>query len=125
MDAFSSPAASVRLVATADHRLALAEPGQLPHAGAAWILVGRDVGVDEIRLAAGNSGAHRVGESGGALHADAVDAGRARHGGEIGIVGCAGLRMLEVGRELAPVEVAALQSADRGVGVVVPHHPYG
>ena len=42
----------VRLIAAADHRLALAERRQLPHAGAAGVLVGRDVGVDEIRLAA-------------------------------------------------------------------------
>ena len=61
--------------------------------------------------------------SAGAVDADAVDAGRARHGGEVGIVGRAGLRMLEVGRELAAAEIAALQAADRGIGVVVPDHP--
>ena len=31
--------------------------------------------------------------------------------------------MLEVGRQLAAVEIAALQTADRGIGVIVPHHP--
>ena len=61
--------------------------------------------------------------SAGAVDGDALDAGRARHGGEVGIVGRAGLRMLEVGRELAAAEIAALQAADRGIGVVVPHHP--
>src|SRR5688572_6970534 len=30
--------------------------------------------------------------------------------------------MLEIGRELAPAEIAALQTPDRAVGIVVPYH---
>src|SRR6516162_8576397 len=53
----------------------------------------------------------------------ARDAGRARHRGKVRIVGCAGVGVAEVGRQLATAEIAALQSADRGIGEVVPHHP--
>ena len=70
------------------------------------------------------AGPDRVAEIGGAVDADAVDASGARHGGEIRIIGLARLGMLEVGGEFPPAEIAALQAADRRIGVVVPHHPH-
>src|SRR6516164_10470826 len=33
--------------------------------------------------------------------------------------------MAEISRQLAAAEIAALQATDRGVGIVVPDHPYG
>ena len=44
----------LRRVAPADGRLADAEAGQFPDAGAAGVLVGADVGVDQVRLAGGD-----------------------------------------------------------------------
>ena len=70
-------------------------------------------------------GSHKGGfkKFAGTIDAHAFDAGRARHGGEIRIVALAGLGMMEVSRKLAAAEVAALEAADRRIGVIVPHHP--
>src|SRR5262249_23831255 len=87
-----------RRVPPADDRRADAVAGQLPDAGAARVLVGADDGVDQVRLAAGERGADRLGKISRSINRDSVDAGRAGHGGEIRIVGCAGLRLLKVRR---------------------------
>src|SRR5262245_52051089 len=105
-----------RLVASTEGRLALAQSGKLPHARAARILVGADIGVDQIGPACRERSSQRVGKIGGAVDVHARDAGRARHRGEVRIVGCAGVGVAEVGRKLATAEIAALQSADRGIG---------
>src|SRR5215475_16039494 len=114
---------SARLEAPADRRLALAEAGELPYAGAGGIAVGTDLGVDEVGPPGRDARPHGLPKIGGAVDAHAVDAGRACHGGEVRIVRRPGVRMLEVGCKLAAIEVAALQPADRSVGVVVPYHP--
>src|SRR5215470_6191416 len=111
-------------MAAADHGRTTPGAGKLPNAGAARILVGPDVGIDHTRPAARYGSTHRFAELGRTIDADARDAGRARHGGKVGIVRRAGFRVLEVCRELAPAEIAALQSADRCIGVVVPHDPH-
>src|ERR1700751_4899548 len=97
-----------RLIASAEGRLTLAQAGELPHARATRILVGADIGIDEIRPARGECGAQRLGKVGGAVDVDARDAGRARHRGKVRIVGCARLGMAEIGRKLAAAEIAAL-----------------
>src|SRR6516162_836218 len=96
------------LVASAEGWLALAQAGELPHARAARILVGADIGIDEIRPARGECGAQRLGKVGGAVDVDARDDGRARHRGKVRIVGCARLGMAEIGRKLAAAEIAPL-----------------
>src|SRR5215468_3780484 len=112
-----------RLIASAEGRLTLAQAGKLPHARATWILVGADIGIDEIRPARSECGAQRLGKIGRAVDVDARDAGRARHRGKVRVVGCARVGMAEIGRKLAAAEIAALQSTDRGIGEVVPYHP--
>src|SRR2546430_2883826 len=97
-----------RLIASAEGRLALAESGQLPHACAAGIFVGANMGVDEIGPARGERASQRVGKIGRAVDVHAFDAGRTRHCGKVWIVRRAGLRMAEVGHEFATVETAAL-----------------
>src|SRR5262245_51402065 len=93
-----APQLPSRLIASAEGRLTLAQAGELPHARAARIFVGADIGVDEIRPARGECRAQRLGKIGRAVDVDARDAGRARHRGKVRIVGCARLRMAEVGR---------------------------
>src|SRR6516165_2820206 len=99
---------SIRLVPDADGRLTLAEAGEFPDAGARGIDVGGDVDVDQIRPIRFNAPAYRLGEVRGAIDADAFDARGARHGGKVGIVTVAGLRMVEVGGQLAASEIAPL-----------------
>src|SRR5262245_44147169 len=62
----ASRAPSSRLIAAAERGLTLAEPGKLPHAGAAGVLVGTDIGVDEIGPARRERRAQCVGQVGGA-----------------------------------------------------------
>src|SRR3984893_1815044 len=97
-----------RLIASAEGRLTLAQAGELPHARATRILVGADIGIDEIGPARGECGAQRLGKVGGAVDVDARDAGRARHRGKVWIVGRAGVGVAEVGRKLATAKIAAL-----------------
>src|SRR5688572_832927 len=104
-----------------DSRFAAAHARQLPDAGARGIEIAVDIGVDHARLAALDAVAHRVGELGGLAHAHTGDPRGSRHRREIRVVGLVGAGMLEVGGELAPTEIAALQAADRAVGVVVPY----
>src|SRR6186997_2387637 len=104
--------ASTRLIPPADGDLADAEAGQLPDSGAARILVGVDVDVDQVRLVGGNGHADRIADVTGTIDLHALDAGRARHGGEVRVVGLAGFGMVEIGGELAAIQVAALQAAD-------------
>src|SRR5467141_3130768 len=90
---------SRRLVSHSDAGLALSKSGKLPNAGAAGIDIG------------------------GAIDPHAFHAAGARHRGEVRIVARASGWIVEVGGEFAAAEVAALQAADRGIGVVVPDHP--
>src|SRR6185312_10014078 len=106
-----------RLIARADAGLALAEPGQLPDAGTGRVDVGGNVDVDEIGLAGGNALVDRLANIAGAIDAHALDAAGTRHRREIRIVALAGPGIVEIGRKLAAAEIAALQSADRGIGV--------
>ena len=103
--------------------LALPKPGQFPNAGADRIDVGGDIDVDQIGLVGGDALADGLAEIAGAIDAHAFDAAGARHRGEIRIVALAGRGIVEVGRQFAAAEIAALQPADRGVGVIVPDHP--
>ena len=103
--------------------LALPEPGQFPDAGARGIDIGGDIDVDQIGLVGGDALADGLADIAGAVDAHAFDAAGARHRGKIRIVALAGDRIMEVGREFAAAEIAALQPADRGIGVVVPDHP--
>src|SRR5438105_5952016 len=80
------------LIPAADRDLADAKAGQLPDASAARVLVGVDVDVDQVRLVGGDRHAHRVADVAGAVDPHTFDAGRARHRGEIRLVGLAGLR---------------------------------
>src|SRR5512134_590629 len=107
-------------VLLADARLAAAHARQLPDARAAGIQVAVDVGIDDARLAAGDALAYRLGKIRRAPDADTRDACRSRHRGEIRVVRLVGAGVLEIGGELAPAEVAALQPPDRAVRVVVP-----
>src|SRR4029450_3445332 len=75
-----------RLKGAAEGRLALAESGQLPHARAAGVFVGADMGIDEIGPARGERGSQRVGEIGRAVDVHALDAGGTRHRGKVRIV---------------------------------------
>ena len=98
-------------------------PGNSQTPGADRIDVGGDIDVDQIGLVGGDALADGLAEIAGAIDAHALDAAGARHRGEIRIVALAGLRIVEIGREFAPAEIAALQTADRGIGVIVPDHP--
>src|SRR3979409_2067638 len=100
---------STRRMPPPEGGLAAAGAGQIPHAGAARVLVGGNFRIAQIGPAGRGAGAHRGAEIGGAIDGHALDAGRARHGGEVGIIGLAGRRMLEVGRELAPPPLAPPQ----------------
>src|SRR3954451_5416230 len=86
----------------------LCKARQFPHAGAGRIDVGRDIDVDQIGLVGIDPLAHGRGEIGGAIHANSLDAGGARHRGEVRIVTLAGFRVVEVGRELTSAEIAVL-----------------
>ena len=79
-------------MSSAEGGLALAKSRKLPYPGSAWVLVGSNVGIDEGRASRRNRRAQRFGEVAGAVDIHSVDAGRARHGGEIRIIGRAGLR---------------------------------
>src|SRR5665213_1164482 len=116
-------ARSGRLVAHADPGLALSEPRQFPDAGAAWIDVGSDIDVDQIGLVGGDALAKGLAEIAGPIDPHALYAAGARHRGEVRTVTRAGVGVVEIGRQFAAAEIAALQAADRGVGVIVPDHP--
>src|SRR5688572_8959811 len=105
----------------ADARLAAAHARQFPDAGARGIEIAVDIGVDHAWLAALDAVAHRVGELGGLAHAHTCDPRGSRHRRKIRVVGLDRAGMLEVGGELAPAEIAALQAANRAVRVVVPY----
>src|SRR5262245_49041710 len=113
----------LRRIPPADGYLADAKAGQFPHPGPAWVLVGVDVDVDQVWLVLRDGVADGVADVAGAVDADAFYAGRACHGGKVRVVGLAGRRLLEVGGKLAAIQIAALQAADRRVGVIVPDHP--
>src|ERR1700716_4680857 len=113
---------SGRLIAGADAGLALPEPGQFPDAGAHRIDVGGDIDVDQIGLVGGDALAEGITDVALAIDADAFDAAGARHRGKIRIVTLARRRIMEVGCEFVSAEIAALQPADRGLGVIVPSH---
>src|SRR5215831_21124890 len=114
---------SSRLVARADANFTLAEPRQLPDGSAGWIDIGGDVDIDQVRLVGGDRLPDGVADIAGPIDADAFDAAGAGHRREVRAVALAGVRILEVGRKLAPAEIAALQPADRGVGVIIPDYP--
>src|SRR5262249_61430789 len=90
-----------RLIASAEGWLALAQSGELPHARAARILFGADIGIDEIGPARGEVGAQRLGKIGRAGDVDARNAGRASHRGKVRIVGRARLGEAQVGGKVA------------------------
>src|SRR5262249_16944807 len=113
----------LRRIPPADGDLADAEAGQFPHPGAAWVLIGVDVDVDQVWFVLRDGVADGVSGGAGAGDADAVDGWWARHRGKVRVVWLAGRRMLEVGGKLAAIQIAALQAADRRVGVIVPDHP--
>src|ERR1700761_4407109 len=123
MPAAFAPAVLRRLEARADAGLALAEPRQFPDAGANRIDVGGDVDIDQIGLVRRDALPDRFTDITGTVDAHALDAAGARHRGEVRIVALAGHGIVEIGRKLAAAKIAALQPADRGIGVVVPDHP--
>src|SRR4030088_1997377 len=114
---------SRRLVSHPDARLALSKSGKLPNAGAAGIDIGGDIDVDQIGLVGRDAFENGFAEIAGAIDPHAFHAAGARHRGEVRIVARASGWIVEVGGEFAAAEVAALQAADRGIGVVVPDHP--
>src|SRR5687768_693982 len=105
--------ALLRRELSADRRLAAPEARQLPDAGTAGIEVAADVRVDDVRLAARDRHTCRFREIGGLVDADAVDSGRPRERCEVGVVRRLRSGVLEIGRQLAAVEVPALKTADR------------
>src|ERR1700693_5563465 len=113
-----------RRIASAEGGLALAQSGQLPDAGTSRVLVGADVGVDQERPMGSDRGLDRFAQIGGAIDPHALDAGGTRHGGEIGVVALAGFWIVEISRQVAPAQIATLQSADRSIGIIVPDHPH-
>src|SRR5205085_11132497 len=114
---------SGRLIAGADAGLALAEPGKLPDAGTSGVDIGGDIDVDQIGLVGTDAVSDRLADIAGTIDPHAFDAAGTRHGGEIRIVALARIGIMEVGRQLPAAEIAALQSPDRGIGVVIPDHP--
>src|SRR6266702_1883977 len=112
-----------RLKSGSNARLALPRPRQLPDPGARGVDVGGAIDVDQIGFVGGDALANGFAEVAGAVDAHALDAAGTRHGGEVRIVALTGDRIVEVGGEFTAPEIAALQAADRGIGVVVPDHP--
>src|SRR5262249_60514513 len=66
-----------RLVASTEGRLALAQSGKLPHARAARILVGADIGVDQIGPPCRVRSSQRLRKNEGRAGCHRVDAGQA------------------------------------------------
>src|SRR5882672_1681609 len=102
-----------------ENRLGVGDRRQRPGPRTRRANVGVDVHVDETRLAEPDRVLERALEVLRLRYGQALDAGGARPGGEVRVVGLALGPRIERGAVLAPAEVGVLQVADRGPGEVV------